>query len=162
MSGWRKIRANGPPNEERSPKSCHRMAAKGIQPPWRWDCGMISTNLDGIWGMSAKALCPAGTRIGGGPRGDCWFEEHADRTPAWSAGDVTLKGEARRHMIETVAKGAPSRWSITPQQSLPCHISGRALQAAASSSTSWPSPWPPALRRRPNLKSASPGQASLR
>ncbi len=25
------------------------MAAKGIQFPWRWDGGIISTNLEGIW-----------------------------------------------------------------------------------------------------------------
>ncbi len=25
------------------------MAAKGIQFPWRWDGGTISTNLEGIW-----------------------------------------------------------------------------------------------------------------
>ncbi|MFB3149014.1 MAG: hypothetical protein ACE10M_00430 [Alphaproteobacteria bacterium] len=31
-----------------------RTAAKGKQLPWRWDCGTISTNLDGISGMSAK------------------------------------------------------------------------------------------------------------
>ncbi len=30
------------------------MAAKGIQSPRRWDCGMISTNLEGIWGMSGR------------------------------------------------------------------------------------------------------------
>jgi len=28
------------------------MAAKGVQFPWRWDSGTISTNLDGIWVMS--------------------------------------------------------------------------------------------------------------
>ena len=28
----------------------------GIQFPWRWDSGTISTNLDGIWGMSAYTL----------------------------------------------------------------------------------------------------------
>ncbi len=25
------------------------MAAKGIQFPWRWDGGTVSTNLEGIW-----------------------------------------------------------------------------------------------------------------
>ena len=35
-------------------ESCHRRAAKGIQFPWRWDAGTISTNFDGIWGMSAQ------------------------------------------------------------------------------------------------------------
>ncbi len=25
---------------------------KGDTAPWRWDCGMISTNLDCIWEMS--------------------------------------------------------------------------------------------------------------
>ena len=28
--------------------------AKGIQPPWRWDRGMISTNLGVIWEMSVE------------------------------------------------------------------------------------------------------------
>ncbi len=35
MSEWRKIGANGLSNEGRSPKSGHRMAAEGIQFPWR-------------------------------------------------------------------------------------------------------------------------------
>jgi hypothetical protein len=30
------------------------MAAKGIQFPWRWDSGIISTRLDVIWGMRVK------------------------------------------------------------------------------------------------------------
>ena len=34
------------------PKSCHRMAAKGVQFPWRQGSGTISTDLDGIWEMS--------------------------------------------------------------------------------------------------------------
>ncbi len=36
------------------PKSCHRMAAKGMQFPWRSDSGTFSTKSDVIWGMSAK------------------------------------------------------------------------------------------------------------
>ena len=28
---------------------------KGDTAPWRWDCGMISTNFDGIWGMSVNS-----------------------------------------------------------------------------------------------------------
>ena len=35
-------------------KSGHRMAAEGMQFPWRWESGTISTNLDGIWGMSVE------------------------------------------------------------------------------------------------------------
>ena len=46
MSEWRKIWANGLPNEGRSPKSGHRMTAEGIQFPCRWDDGTISTDLD--------------------------------------------------------------------------------------------------------------------
>ena len=46
--------ANGLPNDGRSPRSGHRMAAEGVQFPWRWGGGTISTNLNGIWGMSAK------------------------------------------------------------------------------------------------------------
>ncbi len=30
------------------------MAAKGMQFPWQWASGTISTNLDVIWGMSVK------------------------------------------------------------------------------------------------------------
>ncbi len=52
LSEWRKIWASGVPNESRSPNSGYRTAAKGIQPPWRWDRGMISTNLGVIWEMS--------------------------------------------------------------------------------------------------------------
>ena len=32
------------------------LAAEGMQFPWRWDAGTISTNLDGIWGMSVLTL----------------------------------------------------------------------------------------------------------
>ncbi len=28
------------------------MAAEGMQFSWRWNGGTISTNLDGVWGMS--------------------------------------------------------------------------------------------------------------
>ena len=52
VSEWRKIWINGHPNEGRSPKSGHQMAAEGMQFPWPWDGGTISTNLDVIWGMS--------------------------------------------------------------------------------------------------------------
>jgi hypothetical protein len=34
------------------------MAAEGMQFPWRWESGLNSTNLDGIWGMSVKAQIP--------------------------------------------------------------------------------------------------------
>ncbi len=56
MSEWRKIWPKGLPNEGRSPKSCHRMAAEGMQFPWRWDDGTISTNLDVIWGMLVQKV----------------------------------------------------------------------------------------------------------
>ncbi len=55
MSEWRKIWANGLPNEGRSPKSAHRMAAEGMQFPWRWNGGTISLNLGVIWEMSGEA-----------------------------------------------------------------------------------------------------------
>ncbi len=54
MSEWRKIWANGLPDERQSPNSGHRMAAKGMPFPWRWDGGMISMVLDVIWGMSVQ------------------------------------------------------------------------------------------------------------
>ena len=50
---FREIWANGLPSACRSPKSGHRMAAEGMQSPWRWNGGMISLNLDDIWEMSA-------------------------------------------------------------------------------------------------------------
>jgi len=30
------------------------MTAEGMQFPWRWDSGTISTNSDIIWGMSVE------------------------------------------------------------------------------------------------------------
>ncbi len=48
------IWANGLPSEGRSPKSGHRMAAEGMQFPWRWYGGTIFPNLDVIWGMSVN------------------------------------------------------------------------------------------------------------
>ncbi len=56
MSEWRKISANSLSNEGRSPKSGHPMAAKRMPFPWRWTSGMISTDMDVIWEMSAKSL----------------------------------------------------------------------------------------------------------
>ena len=41
----------------RLPKACHRMAAEGMQFPWRWDSGTIATKLDVIWVMSGLTLC---------------------------------------------------------------------------------------------------------
>ncbi len=38
------------------------MAAKGVQFPWRWASGTISTNLDVIWGMSDKPPAQAQER----------------------------------------------------------------------------------------------------
>ncbi len=54
MSEWRKIWANGLPNEGRSPKSGHRMAAEGMQFSWRWNGGKIFLNLRVIWEMSGE------------------------------------------------------------------------------------------------------------
>ena len=54
MSEWRKIWADGFPDEGRSSKSGLRMAAEGMPFRWRWDSGTISTQLDVIWGMSDK------------------------------------------------------------------------------------------------------------
>ncbi len=49
---FRKIWTNGLPSECRSPKSGHRMAAEGMQFPWRWYGGTIFLNLGDIWEMS--------------------------------------------------------------------------------------------------------------
>ena len=56
VSEWRKIWANGRPNEGRSPKSGQRIAAKVIPFPWRSESGTISTNLDVIWKMSVESF----------------------------------------------------------------------------------------------------------
>ncbi len=45
----------GIPSAGRFLKSGHQVAAKGMQFPWRWDGGTISTNLDIIWEMSVKS-----------------------------------------------------------------------------------------------------------
>ena len=37
----------------------HRMAAKGMEFPWRWTSGVISPNLDVIWGMSVQGVVEA-------------------------------------------------------------------------------------------------------
>ncbi len=50
MYEWRKIWANCFANVAPSPKSDHRMAAEGMQFPWRWNGGTISLNL----GLSGK------------------------------------------------------------------------------------------------------------
>ncbi len=46
---------NGLPDEGRTPKSGHRMAAEGMPFPWRWNGGTISLNLDVIRGTSVRA-----------------------------------------------------------------------------------------------------------
>ena len=43
-----------PSKPGRSPKSGYRMAAEGMQDPWRWIGGTISLNLGVIWEMSGK------------------------------------------------------------------------------------------------------------
>ncbi len=50
--------ANGLPNDDRSPKTGHRMAAEGMPFPWRGNGSTISTDLDVIWGMSDKTGSP--------------------------------------------------------------------------------------------------------
>ena len=44
------------PNEGRAPKLRHRMAAEGMQFPWRWNGDTVSLNLGVIWEMSARIL----------------------------------------------------------------------------------------------------------
>ena len=51
VSEWRKIWTNGLPNEGRSAKSGHRMAAEGMQFLWRWNGGTIFLNFGIIWEM---------------------------------------------------------------------------------------------------------------
>ncbi len=53
MAPWYKpVWPTGLPSAGRLPKSCHRMAAEGMQFPWRWNGSTISLNLGVIWGMS--------------------------------------------------------------------------------------------------------------
>ncbi len=54
VSEWRKIWADGLPDEGQSSKPGHRMAADGMRFPWRSNGSMIFTDLDVIWGMSVK------------------------------------------------------------------------------------------------------------
>ena len=54
MSDWRNIWTHGLPNEGRSPKSGHWIAAEGMQFSWRWNGGTIPLNLGVIWEMSDK------------------------------------------------------------------------------------------------------------
>ena len=54
LSEWRKIWPNCLPDEGQSSKPDHRMAAEGIQFPWRGNGSTVSTDLDVIWGMSAR------------------------------------------------------------------------------------------------------------
>ena len=65
MSEWRKIWADALPDEGRSPKSGYRMAAEGIQFPWRWTSGTATMKLDVIWGMSVKGLFSSIGRVRG-------------------------------------------------------------------------------------------------
>ena len=48
--------ASGVANESRSPNSGYRMAAKGLQLPWRRNGGAIPTKSDVIREMSAEFL----------------------------------------------------------------------------------------------------------
>ena len=41
---------------------CARMAAEGMPFPWRWNGGMISTDLDVTWGMSGEWTISMGDR----------------------------------------------------------------------------------------------------
>ncbi len=75
MSEWRKIWTNGLPNEGRSPKSGHRMAAEGMQFPWRWNGGTIFLNVGVIWEMSdedpptrIRSLCDERSMIARQPK----------------------------------------------------------------------------------------------
>ena len=69
--------ANGVPDEGRSPKSGHRMAAEGIQFPWRGNGSTISTDLDGIWGMSAN-ICTQPRHLPMAPIVGPWCRTLAD------------------------------------------------------------------------------------
>jgi hypothetical protein len=48
---WRKFWASGLQNEAHLQKSVHRMAAEGVQFPWRWNGSTISLNLKVIYEM---------------------------------------------------------------------------------------------------------------
>ena len=59
------VRAKCGPSAGRLPKSCNRMAAKGIRFPLPWDGGTIFPNLDVIWGRSTQSGHPENLGSGG-------------------------------------------------------------------------------------------------
>ena len=77
MSEWRKIWTSGLPNEGRSPKSGHQMAAEGMRFPWRWNGGTISLNLGVIWEMSDEDLPTRIRPLCGRAVDDCQATESA-------------------------------------------------------------------------------------
>ncbi len=64
---FRKIWTNGRPNEARSPRSGHRMAAQGMPFPWRWNGGTIFLNLEVIWDnvgiVTSASIFVTGSRL---------------------------------------------------------------------------------------------------
>ena len=68
VSEWREKWPNGIPSTGQLPKSCYRMASKGIPLPWRWNGGTISLNLVVIWEMSTRPRRPCRP----GPLGIGW------------------------------------------------------------------------------------------
>ena len=87
MSEWRKIRANGLPDEGQSPKPGHRMAAEGIPFPWRWNGSTISTDLDVIWGMSGETAETIMNRTPIAKVYTTQLRHHADQVWYWLLSD---------------------------------------------------------------------------
>ena len=69
-SEWRKIGTNGLPDEGRSPKSGHQMAAESLHFPWRWNGGTNFPDLDVIRGMSTQMVIREISVQTGGRRSD--------------------------------------------------------------------------------------------
>ena len=83
--------ANDVPDEGRSPELGYRMAAEGIQFPWRWNGGTTSTVLDVIWGMSANVSWSG-------------FQHAASRSRSAAESGMAGKGMAGRYSRESAGQ----------------------------------------------------------
>ncbi len=115
MSEWRKIRGNGLPNEDRSPKSGHRMAAEGMPFPWQWYGGTISPEFGSYlgnvgWNRLTNPICGQmrAVRCGGACDGGPGFERPAapgGRTPD---ADARLLSPGRKTVLIRGTPPSPS------------------------------------------------------
>ncbi len=81
------------------------MAAKGIQFPWRWENGTISTNLDGVWGMSGRTLAGIGLFEGLDAAERCRLE-HRCTWRRYGAGETVLDRGSESSEVLFIIDGA--------------------------------------------------------